>query len=69
MYTYDLEDLEQENDLKRLQAVGKYKLIHEWCYNTAQNLTTTSCLNTVESPTIISASSDRYFIFLTLDNY
>jgi WD40 repeat protein len=61
MYSYDLEDLEQQdNDLKRLQATGKYKLVHEWAYDTAQSLTATSCLNSVESPTIITSSSDRY---------
>lgn len=60
MYSYDLDDLEQENDLKRLQATGKYKLVHEWSYDTAQSLTATSCLNSVESPTILTSSSDRY---------
>jgi hypothetical protein len=59
MYSYDLEDLEQENDLKRLQATGKYKLVHEWSYDTAQSLTATACLNSVESPTILTSSSDR----------
>lgn len=59
MYSYDLDDLEHENDLKRLQATGKYKLVHEWSYDAAQSLTTTSCLNSVESPTIITTSSDR----------
>jgi hypothetical protein len=63
MYSYDLDDLEHENDLKRLQATGKYKLVHEWSYDAAQSLTTTNCLNSVESPTIITSSTDRWVNF------
>lgn len=73
MYTYDLHDFEAKNDLKRLQAVGKYKLVHEWAphggtgtgtgtavqQQQPQSITTSACINSVESPLIIAATFDR----------
>mmetsp|Transcript_32481 Transcript_32481/g.60663 ORF Transcript_32481/g.60663 Transcript_32481/m.60663 type:complete len:446 (-) Transcript_32481:313-1650(-) len=65
MYTYDLHDFEAKNDLKRLQATGKYKLVHEWSPRGGvgdamqQSITTSACINSVESPLILAATSDR----------
>jgi hypothetical protein len=67
MYTYSLHDFETKNDLKRLQATGKYKLVHEWTPRSGdgegamqQSITTSACVNAVESPIILAATSDRY---------
>jgi hypothetical protein len=65
MYTYNLNDFEAKNDLKRLQATGKYKLVHEWSprggggETPRQSFTTSSCINSVESPLILAATFDR----------
>ena len=69
MYTFDLEEFETTNDLKRLHANGKYKLAHKWNCSPAQSVTAFSCLNSVESPIIIAATSDRYFIDINTRYY
>ena len=73
MYTYNLHDFEAKNDLKRLQATGKYKLVHEWApqggegtgagsgmVSQPQSITTSACINSVESPLILAATFDRF---------
>jgi WD40 repeat protein len=59
MYSFDLDEFEATNDLKRLHATGKYKLAYEWQCEGAQSVTAFACLNSVESQIILAATSDR----------
>jgi hypothetical protein len=59
MYSYDLDDIESKSDLKRLQATGKYRIACEWTLEDAHNITAMSNLNSVNSPLIFCATSDR----------
>lgn len=60
MYTYNLDNAEAKNDLKRLYTEGKYKLAHRWSHQDAQNVTSMAALNSALSPYVLSATSDRY---------
>ena len=74
MYSYDTECLDSKNDLKRLQnSCGKYKLVHEFTHEDLQhrndggsssvcshNVTAMANVNSIASPLIISATSDKY---------
>jgi WD40 repeat protein len=63
MYIYDLEDFDQVDDLNRLASRGRYELIHHWDLP-CQSITTFSCLNTIQSPIIMVASSDKKIYLL-----
>ena len=66
MYTYDLTWSQQFNDLKSLpsaapsgasqSAAGRYKLVQEW---TGYTVSAVSCVNAVQSPIILAATSDK----------
>lgn len=60
MYSYDTEAADHKNDLKRLLSVGKYKLVHEWdLKERAQAVCAVGCVNSVQSPIILAATSDK----------
>ena len=61
MYTYDLTWSQQFNDLKSLpsanqSSAGRYKLVQEW---TGHSVSAVSCVNAVQSPIILAATSDK----------
>eukprot|EP01038_Epipyxis_sp_PR26KG_P014563 gene14563-19551_t len=59
MYSYEIDTADNKNDLKRLQSLGRYRLVHEWKMTPAQSVSTMTCINTVQSPIIMCATSDR----------
>ena len=71
MYTFDL-DSEAQNDLKRLPSAptsaGRYKLVHEWSPSVSgqngagQRITSLACVNSVQSPILLAATSDKYML-------
>lgn len=58
MYAYELDDLNEVNDLNRLPSRGRYELVHQWELP-CQSITTISCLNAIQSPIILVATSDK----------
>ncbi len=60
LYSFDAEAAEAKNDLKRLLSTGKYKLVTEWnMAATAQNVCALACVNSVQSPVVLCATSDK----------
>jgi hypothetical protein len=47
-------------DLTRFNHYGKYKLNYEWNFQeNAHNIQCLSCINSIQSPLILSSSSDK----------
>jgi hypothetical protein len=60
MYTYDTEAADAKNDLKRLLSTGKYKLVHSFDMSArAQSVCAVGCVNSVQSPIVLCATSDK----------
>jgi hypothetical protein len=58
MYSYSLDE-DYQNDLKRLQSTGKYRLSHHWSLEKAHQITAMNCMNSVQSHAVLAATSDR----------
>jgi len=58
LYTYEMEPTSSGNDLKRLHSNGKYQQAHGWQLP-SHNVTAMACVNSVQSPILFAASSDR----------
>lgn len=65
LYIYKPEASDAKNDIKRLQSAGKYQQVYSWNTSSssqlgaAGNITALACINSVHSPVLFAASSDR----------
>jgi hypothetical protein len=60
LYRYSMHSEDADCDLKRTLAQGTYRLVHQWDLSAhAQSVTATSCINSVLSPLIFTATSDK----------
>ena len=59
IYTYSCDGTDAKNDLKRLQSNGSYRRAHEWSFSDAKSVTALANINSVLSPLLFSATSDR----------
>ncbi len=61
MYNYDCESSEPKStDLTRFLHCGKYHLVNEWNFSDrAQNVVATAAMNSVQSPIILTSTSDK----------
>ena len=57
MYVYDYENITEKDDLKRLNN-GTYECAYQWNLS-GQSITALSCLNTIQSPLLFAATSDK----------
>jgi len=59
IYTYSCDGTDAKNDLKRLQSNGSYRRVHKWSFSDAKSVTALANINSVLSPLLLSATSDR----------
>jgi len=59
IYTYSCDGTDAKNDLKRLQSNGSYRRAHEWSFSEAKSVTALANINSVLSPLLFCATSDR----------
>ena len=59
LYSYRTESVHEQNDLKRLHSSGSYKVAHHWSFPASKSVTAIRCVNSVLSPIVFCASSDR----------
>ena len=59
LYSYSFDHADIKNDLKRLQSTGTYKRVHAWHFSESKSVTALACVNSVLSPLLFVATSDR----------
>ena len=59
LYSYLLDGLESQNDLKRLASIGRYKRLACWPHDGAREVGAIGCVNAPRAPLIVSAASNR----------
>ena len=64
MFTYNCDGADARNDLKRLQSNGTYRRACMWEFEAAKAVTALACINTVLSPLLLCATSDRRLLVL-----
>ena len=64
LYSYEITEQEKDSLIKRPSSCGQYQQVHACVHEGCQNITFAVCANSIQSPLLFTATSDRKVVIV-----